>query len=213
MSVVAEAPAVRSSLRGPAVLISLASLVALAFFAVAAAPYLLSSEYNAAQYMGRRPALLVHITFGTIALFSGPVQLWLGLAERTMTLHRKLGIVYMIGVTGSAAAAYVIALQPSAGWIFGTGLMGLATAWLVTTTLAFLAIRRQLIDQHKEWMIRSYVVTFAFVTFRALATVLEGQGVATLDRIGVAAWFCWAVPLLVNEVVLQGRKILRVRAD
>jgi hypothetical protein len=37
--------------------------------------------------------------------------------------------------------------------------------------------------------------------------------VPLLDRIGIAAWFCWAVPLLVNEVVLQGRKILRVRSD
>jgi hypothetical protein len=212
MSVVAEAPAVRSSLHGPAVLISLASLVALAFFAVAAAPYLLSSEYNAAQYMGRRPALLVHITFGTIALFSGPVQLWLGLAERTMTLHRKLGIVYMIGVTGSAAAAYVIALQPSAGWIFGTGLMGLATAWLVTTTLAFLAIRRQLIDQHKEWMIRSYVVTFAFVFFRIGSVTLKAMDPANeLQQVQALAWAAWALPLLVTEAILQGRKILAVR--
>ena len=212
MSVVADAPAVRSSLRGPAVLISFASLIALAFFAAAAAPYLLSSEYNAAQYMGRRPALLVHITFGTIALFSGPVQLWLGLADRKMTLHRTLGIVYMIGVAGSAAAAYVIALQPSAGWIFGTGLMGLATAWLITTTLAFLAIRRQLIDQHKEWMIRSYVVTFAFVFFRIGAVSLKAMDPQSeLQQVQALALAAWALPLFLTEAILQGRKILAVR--
>lgn len=34
-------------------------------------------------------------------------------------------------------------------------------------------------------------------------------GVGTLqEQLGVAAWFCWAVPLLVTEAVLQGRKIL-----
>jgi hypothetical protein len=32
-----------------------------------------------------------------------------------------------------------------------------------------------------------------------------------LDHLGISAWFCWSVPLLLNEVVLQGRKILRVR--
>ena len=42
--VVAERPAPHRSLRGPAILIGLASLVALAFFAAAAAPYLLSSS-------------------------------------------------------------------------------------------------------------------------------------------------------------------------
>jgi hypothetical protein len=68
---IAEAPAPRRSLRGPAILIGLASLTALAFFAAAAAPYLLSSGYNAQQYAGRRGPLLVHIVFGTIALFSG----------------------------------------------------------------------------------------------------------------------------------------------
>jgi hypothetical protein len=89
-----------------------------------------------------------------------------------MALHRRLGVVYMSAVTVSAIAAYVIALSPSAGWVFGSGLMGLATAWLTTTGLAFLAIKRQLYDQHKEWMIRSYVVTFAFVFFRIGSTAI-----------------------------------------
>jgi len=54
-------------------------------------------------------------------------------------------------------------------------------------------------------------VTFAFVTFRIFQTALARHGVALLDSIGMAAWFCWAVPLLINEAVLQGRKILRVK--
>jgi len=62
-------------------------------------------------------------------------------------------------------------------------------------------------------MIRSYVVTFGFVTFRAFDGVLAAQGLPLLDHIGISAWFAWSVPLVVNEVVLQGRKILRVRAD
>ena len=80
--VVAGRPAPHRSLRGPAILIVLASLVALAFFAAAAAPYLLSSSYNANQYAGRRGPLLVHIVFGTVALFSGPIQLWFGINRK-----------------------------------------------------------------------------------------------------------------------------------
>jgi hypothetical protein len=57
-------------------------------------------------------------------------------------------------------------------------------------------------------MIRSYVVTFAFVNFRILAGVLQAAGVGALqEQLAVASWFCWAVPLLVTEAVLQGRKI------
>ena len=89
------------------------------------------------------------------------------------------------------------------------GLGFLGVAWLLTTGIAYVAIRRRLILQHQEWMIRSYVVTFAFVMFRILVGVLEAFEVGTLfDRLNAASWFCWAVPLLVTEAILQGRKIL-----
>ena len=86
------------------------------------------------------------------------------------------------------------------GWVFGMGLTGLGIAWLVTTGLALAAIRRRLMLQHQEWMIRSYIVTFAFVTFRLLVGALQAADVA-------ASWFCWSARLLCAEAILQGRKI------
>jgi hypothetical protein len=79
---------------------------------------------------------------------------------------------------------------------------------VVTTTLAVVAVRRGLIEQHREWMIRSYVVTFAFVVFRMLFGALQMTAIGTrTEQLAVSSWFCWAVPLLVTEAVLQGRKI------
>ena len=197
--------------RGTIALLSLAALMALAFFAAAALPYLVSSAYNADRYAAVHGVLLVHIVGGSVALFAGPIQLWLGIADRQMTLHRRLGIVYIAAVAVSAAAAYWLALHPSLGFGFGAGLAGLATAWLVTTTLAFLSIKRSLIEQHREWMIRSYVVTFAFVNFRWGLVLLQALGIGTLPEDGaVMAWACWSLPLLITEGVLQGRKIVRV---
>jgi hypothetical protein len=196
---------------GSAAILSLASLGALVFIAAAAIPYFLRIEESQfRQYWPMRGWLLVHITMGMVALLSGPVQLWLGLKDLAPAVHRKLGYVYLAAIVVGAASAYYLAFNTSGGVVFGSGLAGLATAWLLTTGLAFLAIRRHLYEQHKEWMIRSYVVTFAFVTFRALDTVIAGR-MPLLDHIGISAWFCWSVPLLLNEVVLQGRKILRVR--
>ena len=94
-------------------------------------------------------------------------------------------------------------------WIRNLALAGLATAWIGTTGMAFLAIRRGLVEQHKEWMIRSYVVTFAFVGFRVIVPALSAAGVSR-DQGAIAAWACWAVPLLITELILQGRKILAV---
>jgi len=198
--------------RGAAAMLSLASMAALVFIGVAALPYVLRfDEAQFGAYWPMRGWLLVHISMGAVALLSGPVQLWLGLSDRFPALHKNLGFVYMAAVVLGAIAAYYLAFNTAGGIVFGSGLVGLATAWLTTTGLAFLAIKRHLYEQHKEWMVRSYVVTFAFVTFRAFDMLLAVQGVALLERIGIAAWFCWSVPLLVNEAILQGRKILRVR--
>ena len=166
------------------------------------------------QYWPMRGWLLLHISMGIVALLAGPVQIWLGLKDFYPRVHKKLGFVYMAAITLGAASAYYLSFNTSGGWVFGAALATLATAWLVTTGLAFLAIQRQLIEQHKEWMIRSYVVTFAFVSFRILFEGLRSAGVGTLpEQLGASAWFSWSVPLLLNEAVLQGRKILRVRSD
>ena len=198
---------------GAAAILSFAAIAALVFIGVAAIPYFLRmDEVQFRQYWPMRGWLLAHITMGMVAILTGPVQLWLGISDRYPALHRTLGFVYMAAVTLGAVAGYYLAFNTSGGVVFGSGLAGLATAWLTTTGLAFLAIKRHLYEQHKEWMIRSYVVTFAFVIFRAFDTIIASR-MPLLDHIGISAWFCWSVPLLLNEVVLQGRKIIRVRAD
>jgi uncharacterized membrane protein len=199
--------------RGAAAVLSLAALAGLAFIGVAAFPYFLRiDEAQFRQYWPMRGWLLLHVSAGMVALLAGPVQIWLGLRDAYQRVHKNLGFVYMAAITLGAASAYYLSFNTSGGWVFGAGLAGLATAWLVTTGLAFLAIQRHLIEQHKEWMIRSYVVTFGFVSFRVLFSALQGAGVGTLpEQLGASAWFCWSVPLLLNEAVLQGRKILRVR--
>jgi len=73
-----------------------------------------------------------------------------------------------------------------------------------------LAIKKGLVDQHKEWTIRSYVVTFGFVTFRVTQIALQGAGFGLQPAIEIAAWSCWALPLLIAEVAIQARKIAQV---
>jgi hypothetical protein len=202
-----------SSRWGTATLLSLAGLVGVVFFSVAALPYYLSSTYGPPMYAPRRGWLLLHIAGGAIALLSGPVQLWLGLSDRAIAWHRRLGVIYMTGVVIGSIGAFYLATHTDGGWVFGAGLAGLGVAWLSTTGLAFLAIKRLLIDQHKEWMIRSYVVTFAFVFFRMLFPVLQRAQVGTLyEQLAISAWACWALPLLFTELFLQARKILAVKS-
>ena len=206
------APAARRfPLRSTAAL-SVVALIGLLFVIREALPYFRLTEVPFGRYWPHRSWLLVHITAGIVALLAGPVQLWLGLTDRSVKVHRRLGLVYICSVISGSVAGYYLAFNTTFGWVFGTGLACLATAWLVTTGLAFAAIRRHLYEQHKEWMIRSYVVTTAFVTFRLFFEVLRWTAIGTIvERLTAMAWLSWAVPLLVTEAVLQGRKILASR--
>jgi hypothetical protein len=202
---------------GAKALIGLAALGAITFIGIAALPYvaLIGSEQTARQtleqfqfaYWPRRGWLLVHIFGGVIALMSGPVQLWLGLHRMKMDLHRKLGLLYAAGITIGSISAIGLAFQTEGGPIFGSGLFFLALAWVSTTGFAFAAIRKRRIELHREWTIRSYVVTFAFVTFRIGQVAMVGAGIPLLTAIGIMAWACWSVPLLVAELVIQGSKL------
>lgn len=194
------------------VTLSLVFLAGVVFVVVAALPYFALDEAQFDRYWTRRWWLLGHISTGMVALLSGPFQLWLGISDQRPALHRRLGYVYMTAIALSATTAYYLAFTTDLSVAFGSGLAGLATAWVITTGMAFTAIRKQLYDQHKEWMIRSYVVTTAFVAFRIIFPLLQTSGVGNVqEQLAVAAWGCWALPLLITEAVLQGRKILAVK--
>ena len=192
-----------------AILLGLAAVLALGFVAMFALPYSTLDETTFDRFWPKRGWLLTHIAGGMVALLVGPVQIWLGLTRRRMALHRVLGKVYLAAVVVGGTSSFGLSLTTEAGWILGMGLAVLGLAWFVTTGMALAAVLRRRFELHKEWMIRSYVVTFAFVNLRIFVGVTEAMGVGTeLERIAAASWFCWAVPLLVTEVLLQARRTL-----
>ena len=134
-----EAGARRLSTRRLLAGLCIVGAIGVVFVAVTALPYLRVTEEQFRFYWPRRWWLLLHLASGTVALLSGPVQLWLGLTARRLHLHRRLGMTYAASVAVSASAAYYLAFHTDFGWVFGAGLSGLATAWIVTTGLALVA--------------------------------------------------------------------------
>jgi Predicted membrane protein (DUF2306) len=127
-----------------------------------------------------------------------------------MTFHRWTGRLYLVGVSVGILGAFLMTLSTTPK-SFGVALRGLATAWLLTTVIAWAAILRGRVPLHKEWMVRSYLVTFAFVTFRVLTdnlpSVTARLGSSADDAATNVTWLSWVVPLAVYEVILQGRRL------
>jgi hypothetical protein len=201
-----------TSKTGSSVLLGISLLVGLGFIIGFVFPYFRLTAEALGPYVAKKAWILMHIIGGSVALMLGPFVLGSGLRQRRMQLHRKIGLAYMVSIGFSSVAAFYLAAHTDVSWVFGMGLTGLGIAWVTTTGLAFISIKRRLITQHKEWMIRSYVATFGFVSFRIMVGVLTAANVGSLiDRLAAASWFCWAFPLLVTELILQGKKIFSGR--
>ncbi len=160
-------------------------------------------------YWPRRYALLLHIAGGMLALACGVVQFYLGLSGRTGPLHRRVGRLYLAGVgAGIAGVCYLVPTFPDPiDMLYSTGLIGLAIAWAVTTTMGYRCIRRGERLQHRAWMLRSDLVTFAFVLLRLIQDALMGLGLDEPRSVAAAAWLCWTIPLLLAEPLIRGRRL------
>lgn len=116
------------------------------------------------QVIADRHLLIPHTLAGTLALLIGPVNFSSRLRQRYLRLHRVLGCVYVVAVFVGAFTGIALA----AGRPGFPGTVGQAAAWIVCTTAAFLTARNRQIVQHRQWMMRSYAVTFTFVSSRLL---------------------------------------------
>lgn len=156
------------------------------------------------HFWRERGWVLLHITSGTTALLLGPWQFSRRIRQRYLQLHRISGRIYLIAIVLGAVAAFRLAVATPFGHAWSFGLAMLAIAWLTTSAMAYYAVRKRQIQIHREWMVRSYVVTFAFVTFRVLNDFPPMlTWLPEADRANVSIWACWAVPLLFTEVILQ----------
>jgi len=183
-----------------------------AYFLVKNVPrYLVPSEESYGTYYWPRAwYLLPHFAGGLVALVIGPFQFWPRIRNGYPKIHRIMGRIYLCSILLAASGGFTLAILSlsSHGMAFGSGLLFGATAWFLTSGMAYVAIRRRNFVQHKQWMIRSYVVTFAFVSYRFANNVLLSLGMTALtDRRAILGWACWAVPLLVTELVLQSKQV------
>jgi hypothetical protein len=159
-------------------------------------------------YWLRRQWLHAHIGGGTLALLLGPVLLWLGLEHKYKRTHHGALAAYVIGVTAASTTALYLAFHTDFGPVVGLGYASLAFAWLIATTFAAIAQFRNMREQYREWLLRSYVLTFAAVMFRVVGEGFNMWGHGTLvEQISAASWLSWSLPVVITEVVIQGKKI------
>ena len=160
------------------------------------------------QVIADRELLIPHTLAGTFALLIGPINFSSRIRQRHLQLHRILGRVYVISVLVGAFTG--IALAWGRPGLPGTSMQ--AAAWIVCTTAAVITARNRQVDQHRQWMARSYAITFTFVSSRVLnlwPRYWSHLG-DSLSAVGVIAFTL--ASLLIVDLGLNWRELTHRRA-
>ena len=152
------------------------------------------------------PFLVLHVVGGVIALLVGPIQFLTSVRSRWSRSHRLSGRLYVIACAIGAPAGFMLALGATAGPIAGAGFAILALLWATFTWLGLRAAVQRRIDDHREWMIRSYAMTATAITLRLMLPASMMAGFEFVEAYTVIAWASWLTNLAIAEYVIRRKR-------
>jgi uncharacterized membrane protein len=157
--------------------------------------------------------LLPHGVAGACALLLGPMQFSDRLRQRFTKFHRVAGRIYVTcAFILAPLGAYIQFFGERMGAPRSFSVAALVDAILLmrTTGIAFAFILNGKVQQHRQWMTRSFAVALVFLEVRVV------QGVTGWERLGIAAtetvvWSCLAFSILAADIILQVQELRRSR--
>lgn len=151
-----------------------------------------------------RIAFHMHFIGGAVALGVGWTQFLKTLRKKRLSIHRKLGNIYVLSViVVSGPGAMYLALFANGGFNNVVGFSMMALCWFIFTVFAYKSIRKGDTVSHGKWMIRSFAVTLAAVSLRLLMPIMIASGVDPQEAYQTIAWLCWVPNLFVAEWIIQ----------
>jgi len=137
--------------------------------------------------------LLPHGLAGACAILLGPLQFSDRLRQRYTKMHRVIGRFYVAGALILAPlGAYIQYFEERMGATRSFSLAAVTDAVLLmlTTGIAFGFILKGKVQQHRQWMTRSFAVAIVFLEVRVIG------GLTGLDNnpraIETIVWMCVA---------------------
>lgn len=148
--------------------------------------------------------LLPHGLAGACTILLGPMQFSDRLRRRYLKLHRVIGRVYVGGALIAAPLGAFIQYRFDEK-MFGASrsftLAATTDAFLlmVTTAIALGFARIGKIQQHRQWMTRSYAVAIVFLEVRVISGL--GGWDASDRAVETIIWICLPLALLLADII------------
>jgi uncharacterized membrane protein len=153
--------------------------------------------------------LLPHGIAGACALLLAPMQFSDRVRNRFRKLHRVVGRIYVAGVFVAAPLGFYIQyFQERTGDPRSFSIFAAVDAalWMITTGIALFFILKEKVQEHRQWMTRSFAVALVFLEGRVIGGV---TGWETLDIhvTETILWCCLAFSIPLADLVLQWQQL------
>jgi len=159
-----------------------------------------------------RTWLLPHGLAAAFALLLGPFQFSERLRRKYLTLHKTFGYLYIAGCyIGAPLGLYIQRFEEKLGTYshsFTIATVMDAAIWMFATTMALIMIRTKRMQQHRQWMIRSFACALIFLEVRAIMAFFQLPEPA----VEWIVWGCVAAAFPIADLILQTEELLRQRA-
>ena len=160
------------------------------------------------------PAYYSHVLISGIILVIG-FFLVFPASRKFPRTHRFLGYIYVMGIlffAGPGALGMSLFIQRGA-WVLISFLLQ-SILWCYFTAVAFDRVRKKDIVAHREWMWRSYALTFAAVTLRLYIFITSsGADLSSPKAYATLAWLSWVPNLLVAELLINRSLLPRLKSQ
>jgi len=153
--------------------------------------------------------LLPHGIAGACALLLGPMQFSDRLRARFRQVHRLVGRIYVAGVFVAAPlGVYIQYFEERMGdpRSFSIAAAADAALWMITTGIAIVFILKGKVEEHRQWMTRSFAVALVFLEVRVIGG-LGGWENLDVHANETIVWACLAFSILSADLVLQWQKL------
>lgn len=150
------------------------------------------------------PWLWVHAGLAATALITGPWQFIPRLRTRFPQVHRWTGRVYIFACLVGGVAGLLLASGSTAGPIARAGFGLLALVWLGVNANGLRLAMTGRYAEHRQWMIRSFALTFGAVTLRIYMPAAQVAGLDPMVAYRAIAWLAWVPNLMLAELYVRG---------
>ncbi|WP_222983373.1 DUF2306 domain-containing protein [Flagellimonas meishanensis] len=161
--------------------------------------------YRNERFESNQVWFISHMVGATFSLFLGPIQFWPSIRKKYGSYHKIAGKLYIIGSIIAGISAFRLSLiYDCIGCRYS--LVILALLFLLTTSLAWVAIKRKNIVAHRQFMVRSYTCALAFVFIRLYQILPLDFLYGAIDDPEllrtVNEWLFSFVPLIIVEIAM-----------